>query len=68
MWQRFSHGGRPGLGRLLGTRNLIVGVALFRIPDLMLLAVRLASDLHDAIRLRKRRTMVALGTAAIAMW
>jgi hypothetical protein len=28
----------------------------------------MASDLHDAMRLRKRNPLVALGAAAVAVW
>jgi hypothetical protein len=61
-------GDDPELGRLLGARDMVVGLALFKSSGPLPLAMRLASDLHDAIRLRERSPMVALGAAAIAVW
>ena len=61
-------GDDPELGRLLGARDLVVGVALLNVAGPLPLAMRMASDLHDAIRLRDRSPMVALGAAAIALW
>ena len=56
------------LGRRLGARDLVVGVALLTMAGPFPLAMRMASDLHDAIRLRERSPVVALGAAAIALW
>jgi hypothetical protein len=61
-------GDDPELGRLLGARDMVVGLALLRAAGPLPLAMRLASDLHDAVRLRERSPMVALGAAAIALW
>ena len=61
-------GDDPELGRLLGLRDAIVGVALLEFAGPFPLAMRMASDLHDAVRLRERSPMVALGAAAIALW
>jgi hypothetical protein len=61
-------GDDPELGRLLGARDLVVGMALLGCPGPLPLAMRMASDLHDAIRLRERSPMVAVGAAAIALW
>jgi hypothetical protein len=62
-------GDDPELGRLLGARDMVVGLALLSARRAPLpLAMRLASDLHDAIRLRERSPLVALGAAAIAVW
>jgi hypothetical protein len=61
-------GDDPALGRLLGARDLVVGAALLEFAGPLPLAMRMASDLHDAIRLRERSPMIALGAAAIAMW
>lgn len=61
-------GDDPGLGRQLGLRDAVVGVALLRGGGSMPLAMRCASDVHDAIRLRKRSPVVAVGAAAIAVW
>jgi hypothetical protein len=61
-------GDDPELGRLLGARDMVVGVALLKAAGPVPLAMRLASDLHDAIRLRERSPLVALGAAAIAVW
>jgi hypothetical protein len=61
-------GDDPELGRLLGARDLVVGVALLKIAGPLPLAMRMASDLHDAIRLRQRSPLVALGAAAVALW
>ena len=61
-------GDDPELGRLLGARDLVVGAALLKMAGPLPLAMRMASDLHDAIRLRERSPMVALGAAAVALW
>lgn len=64
-------GDDPELGRMLGARDMVVGLALLAAPGFatpLPLAMRLASDLHDAIRLRERSPLVALGAAAIALW
>jgi hypothetical protein len=61
-------GDDPELGRLLGARDMAVGLALFKFGGPVPLALRLASDLHDAVRLRERSPLVALGAAAIAIW
>lgn len=61
-------GDDPDLGRLLGTRDAVVGVALLAAPGPISLAMRLASDLHDAVRLRERSPLVALSALAIAVW
>jgi hypothetical protein len=61
-------GDDPRWGRLLGARDMVVGVALLTTAGPLPLTMRLASDLHDAIRLRERSPIVALGAAAIALW
>jgi hypothetical protein len=62
-------GDDPEWGRMLGARDMVVGLALLTASrSAMPLAMRLASDLHDAIRLRERSPLVALGAAAIALW
>jgi hypothetical protein len=64
-------GDDPELGRTLGARDMVVGLALLSVPTAaraLPLAMRLASDAHDAIRLRERSPLVALGAAAIALW
>jgi uncharacterized membrane protein len=61
-------GDDPALGRLLGARDMVVGLTLLKVAGPLPLALRLASDLHDAIRLRQRSPLVALGAAAIALW
>ena len=61
-------GDDPELGRLLGLRDAVVGVALLRFAGPLPLALRMASDLHDAVRLRERSPVVALGAATIALW
>ncbi len=61
-------GDDPELGRLLGARDLVVGVTLLGRAGPLPLAMRIASDLHDAIRLRERSPLVAVGAAAIALW
>ncbi|MEO8258170.1 MAG: hypothetical protein ABI868_12560 [Acidobacteriota bacterium] len=61
-------GDDPDLGRMLGARDLIVGAMLLRGGGPLALGMRLASDLHDAIRLRERSPGVALGAAAVAVW
>ena len=60
-------GDDPELGRLLGVRDAVVGLALLRSAPLGL-SLRLASDLHDAIRLRERSPAASLGASAIALW
>ena len=61
-------GDDPSLGRLLGFRDAVAGVALLRSGGPVSLGMRCASDVHDAIRLRERSPMVAIGAAAIAVW
>src|SRR3954469_15019313 len=61
-------GDDPELGRQLGIRDTVVGVGLLTIAGPIPLCMRFASDLHDAMRLRERSPMVALGAAAIALW
>jgi hypothetical protein len=64
-------GDDPAWGRTLGARDMVVGLALLaasRSATPLPLGLRLASDLHDAIRLRERSPLVALGAAAIALW
>jgi hypothetical protein len=61
-------GDDPQLGRQLGLRDIVVGVALLRDGGPIPLGIRVASDTHDAIRLRERSPLVALGAAAIAVW
>jgi hypothetical protein len=55
------------LGRPLGIRDLAVGAALLKYGGTAL-PLRIASDVHDAIRLRQRSPLAALGAAAVAMW
>src|SRR5688572_5681035 len=61
-------GDDPELGRFLGMRDAVVGVALLKFAGPLPLAIRMACDLHDAVRLRERSPVVALGAAAIAVW
>jgi hypothetical protein len=62
-------GDDPRLGRQLGMRDTAVGVALVAgLAEPLPLCLRFASDLHDAVRLRERSPLVALGAAAIAVW
>ena len=61
-------GDDPGLGRPLGLRDAVVGVALLKFDGPLPLAMRIASDLHDAVRLRERSPVVALGAAVVALW
>jgi hypothetical protein len=61
-------GDDPEIGRLLGARDAVVGLALLGIKGPAPLVLRLASDIHDAVRLRERSTTVALGAAAVALW
>jgi hypothetical protein len=61
-------GDDPELGRFLGARDLAVGVALLKMTGPLPLAMRMASDLHDAVRLRERSPVVALGAAVFALW
>lgn len=61
-------GDDPELGRLLGVRDAVVGLVLLRSTAPLGLALRLASDLHDAIRLRHRSPLASLGASAIALW
>jgi hypothetical protein len=56
------------LGRRLGIRDTVIGVALLKGAGPVAVSMRCASDLHDAIRLRERSPIVALGAAAIAVW
>jgi hypothetical protein len=61
-------GDDPELGRPLGVRDAVVGLVLLRSAAPLGLALRLASDLHDAIRLRDRSPAASLGASAIALW
>ena len=61
-------GDDPRMGRPLGVRDAVVGVALLASGGPVSLGMRFASDLHDTIRLRQRSPMVAMGAAAIAIW
>jgi hypothetical protein len=61
-------GDDPEIGRLLGVRDTITGVALLNVSGPLPIGMRLASDLHDAVRLRDRSPLTALGAAAIAVW
>ena len=61
-------GDDPEIGRLLGVRDTIVGAALLKVPGPLPLGMRLVSDLHDAIRLRRRSPRTALGAVAVALW
>jgi hypothetical protein len=61
-------GDDPELGRVLGARDAIVGLVLLGRAAPLGLALRLASDLHDAIRLRQRSPVASLGASAIAVW
>ena len=61
-------GDDPALGRRLGARDLVVALALLTVPGPLPLATRLASDLHDAIRLRHRSPRAAVGAAVVALW
>lgn len=61
-------GDDPALGRRLGARDMVVGLALLTAAAPVPLAMRLACDVHDAIRLRQRSPLVAFGAAVIAVW
>jgi hypothetical protein len=61
-------GDDPEIGRLLGVRDAITGVALLNVSGPLPIGLRLASDLHDAVRLRDRSPLTALGAAAVAVW
>jgi hypothetical protein len=61
-------GDDPELGRLLGVRDSIVGLVLLGRAARLGLAMRLASDLHDAIRLRERSPVASAGASMIALW
>ncbi|MGE3508113.1 MAG: hypothetical protein AB7N65_04445 [Vicinamibacterales bacterium] len=61
-------GDDPSIGRLLGTRDLALGVALLAWPGAATLAARVLADASDAVRLRDRSPRVALGAAVITVW
>ena len=61
-------GDDPDIGRTLGVRDAVVGLALLGMTGPTPVVLRLASDVHDAVRLRQRSPMVALGAAAFALW
>jgi hypothetical protein len=61
-------GDDPQLGRALGARDALVGIALLTIDYPLPLGLRMASDVHDAIRLRHRSPYAALGAAAVSVW
>ena len=61
-------GDDPDVGRWLGARDAVVGVGLLGTKGPAPVALRLASDLHDAVRLRHRSPIVALGAAGFALW
>ena len=61
-------GDDEGLGRWLGARDILVGAALLRFQGPLPVAVRAASDLHDAIRLQRRSPITAVGAAGVAIW
>lgn len=61
-------GDDPELGPLLGARDAVVGLVMIAISVRLGLAMRLASDLHDAVRLRKRSPAASFGASVIALW
>jgi hypothetical protein len=61
-------GDDPHAGRPLGARDMIVGLALLNVPGPLPLCMRVASDLHDAIRLRGRSPITAVGAGVVALW
>jgi hypothetical protein len=61
-------GDDPGVGRLLGLRDTLVGVALLMYNDPGPLIARMLSDMSDAVRLRDRSPAVAAGALAFAAW
>jgi hypothetical protein len=61
-------GDDPKVGRWLGFRDTVVGAALLGTSAPWPVGLRLAADVHDAIRLRKRSPGVALGAAGFAAW
>src|SRR5690242_14933610 len=61
-------GDDPDLGRPLALRDAVVGVGLLTTGGTWPLAFRIASDVQDAIRLRRRSPIIALGAAAVAAW
>src|SRR5689334_12699973 len=61
-------GDHPDLGRPLALRDAVVGVALLTTRSTWPLTLRIASDVQDAIRLRRRSPVIALGAAAVAAW
>src|SRR3954451_24845071 len=61
-------GDDPRVGRWLGARDTVVALGLLGTSGPAPVALRLASDLHDAVRLRERSPVVALGAAGFALW
>ena len=61
-------GDDPEIGRMLGVRDVVVGLTLLGATGPIPLAMRLASDIHDAVRLRERSPLVALSALAVAAW
>ena len=61
-------GDDPELGRTLAFRDLVVGVALLKSATPWPLALRISSDVQDAVRLRERSPKVAAGAAGVATW
>ena len=61
-------GDDPDLGRPLALRDAVVGVALLKSGKSWALALRVANDVQDAFRLRRRSPMIALGAAAVVAW
>ena len=61
-------GDDPEIGRWLGARDTVVGLALVATGGPLPVALRLASDVHDSVRLCRRSPLVALCAAAFAAW
>ncbi len=58
----------PELGRTLALRDFVLGVALLKTGTTLPLALRIASDVQDAVRLRERSPKTAAGAAGVAAW
>ena len=57
---------KPRIARWLGARDMAIGAALLKTGGPKALALRMAADTADAIRLRSRSPKVALGALGFA--